>query len=380
MTGEDFGLRERLDVALERLAPSAPPVAAVVRKGQIMRTAQRAGIGAGLAVIAVAAAVTVPRLAAPSQPPTAPHAMPRQGGPGGPHPVLSVTELGSRAVGGVIAQGSAKGTHQNQTWRIWVDQRAGKVYGAVVGARRWTLGSLTAAEHVTGIEAFDNAGIEAWSGSYGVVRPDVTKITVTLNNYYGNHTFDLRPVSAAGFRWVGLIFPIGDFIVRETAYAGDTVVGRMVTFHGEIVSWLRPGEAGPARAVVPLGYGVLPGGWRWRLVENAGPWGYCLTLQGRSGTLPDIAEDCLSPDAARTPGLRWIEPRDSGRNVRWLIGTATPATAYVRVVLANGRTLQAPVTDVSGQVFFAVCVLRGVPVQSWAAYDAAGRKLFGGLG
>ncbi|HEX9519481.1 MAG TPA: hypothetical protein VF940_25295, partial [Streptosporangiaceae bacterium] len=62
----------------------------------------------------------------------------------------------------------------------------------------------------------------------------------------------------------------------------------------------------------------------------------------------------------------------------WIIGTAGPPAAYLRLTLADSTTLKVPVTVVSGHRFFATRI--GARIIRWGAFNAAGRELYGGSG
>lgn len=293
-------------------------------------------------------------------------------------PVLRVFKLADRARDGVIAEGTSKGQGWNATWRIWINAHTGKVYAGLVGFRRWTVGTLSKSEHVAGIGTYHAANIEAWGGYYAVVAPNVTRIVVTLNT---GQKLTEHPVAAAGHRWVGILPPMDLEVTTETAYSGRTELGHMVNFNGVPITWLKPRQNGPPVQSRRVGAGTVPihSRRRWSAVVQGGPWGYCMSLTGYQ-TL-GIWADCITPAQAAEAGVKaatgTIWPRGLAR---WLIGTARPSVAYLKLDLADGTTIHAPTVAVDGQLFYAVAIVRSQIVVSWGAYDPAGHKLYGGVG
>lgn len=369
-------LRERLGRLLGPISAGSAPVDAVLRKGMHMRIGHRVLAAVVVVVVgaAVAAAVTeIGQLHRHYSAPVAPKPYHRQR-----FPDLRVFKLADRARDGVIAEGTSKGQGWNGTWRIWMSTHTGKVYAGLVGFRRWTVGALSKSEHVAGIATYHGANIEAWDGDYAVVAPNITRIVVTLNN---GQRLTEYPVAAAGHRWVGILAPIDLEVTTETAYSGRTELGHMVTFNGAPITWLKPGQSGPPVQSRRVGAGTVPihSRLRWSAVVQAGPWGYCLSLTGYQ-TL-GIWADCITPRQAAAVGVKAVTGtyRPRGR-ARWLIGTAGPSVAYLKLDLADGTTIQVPTVAVDGQLFYALAIVRGQVVVNWGAYDLAGHKLYGGIG
>jgi hypothetical protein len=368
-------LRARLGLMLGQVTAGPAPVASVLRKGWLMRIGYRVSVGAAVVVACAAVAAAMTGLSDLHNSHSAPAAPKRH------HqvrwPVQRVLRLADRARDGVIAEGTSKGFGWDGRWRIWIDTRTGKVYDGLVGSRRWTVGSLAKSDHVGGIATFHGANIEAWPGVYAVVAPDVTRIVAALNS---GQKLTLYPVRAASHRWVGLLLPLGVYVTTETAYSGRTELGHMVTFSGEPVSWLSPGQSGPAVRSGPVGTGFVPfhSRIRWSATVQAGPWGYCLSLRGFQTIGLDA--DCITFADARVPGVKaeaWSYPK--GR-ARWLVGTAGPAVAYLKLDVADGTTIEVPAVAVDGQRFYALAIVTGQVVVRWGAYDRAGTRLYGGSG
>jgi hypothetical protein len=378
MVDDEVLLRERLERLFEQVTPPHAPVDVVLRKGRVMRRAHQVVMGAGLVAGVALVAFVVPgvlrhpaALVTPTQP-----VVHHDKAPG--WPVVTVSRPGPKlAARGVIALGRARGGGWHDTWRVWLDRRTGKAYVVIDGQDVWLVGTISGAERLIGPSALADAVIEAWSGSFGAVRADVTSIRVVLNDH---QVLTLHPVTAFGRKWTGLILPLSNFVVRETAYAGSKAVGTAVSYGGGLVSWLRPGQSGPARVRARIGAGVLTGRNRlhWKAWVAAGPWGYCVYIPP-----PDLIATqryCLTPAQARSPGVKLAANVGRARFNRWIIGTATPAVATIRLSLAGGKTVFVPTALVSGQRFYALAIARSETVLRWGAYDATGHLLYGGRG
>ncbi len=246
-------LRDQLRRVLDEAVAGPPPVTAVLRKGRAMRIGSR--VAAGVAVVAVCAAglATVTGLGLLRKGPADPGSAVRHHHL--PLPTLQVTRLPERARDGVIAEGSSTGKPWNDTWRIAIDKKSGRVYGAVDGGQPWKYKTLRQAGHLSGFASFYVAYHEAYSGIYGVVRSDVTKIAVRFNS---GQVVDVYPVEAHGYRMVGLLYPLGLFMSKVTVYAGTTELAHSFPESWLPVTWLRPGQAGPARQNARVGAGFVP--------------------------------------------------------------------------------------------------------------------------
>lgn len=371
-------LRAGLSALLDDVHPGQPPVAAVRRKGRAMRLSRRLAVAAGV-VVAVAAVVVIP---------AALH------GIGGQLPVSPVGKAG------VIASGRLEG----RPWRIVVDQKAGRLCAGETGLRQScvSLRSLER-ERLNGPVSMSGAivaedlhpprifyGLPIWNAFFGIVRPDATRVVMSL---YGERAVTLRPVLMAGYRWVGLVVaPAADsetFVTKATVYSGATELGYSVPdsvgpYHGGMfrprtffVSWYRPGETAPAQRSWDIAGGGS-GSHFWDARMDAGPWGYCVTLQAPVGS--GIPENCWSPDSLRASARVIMRIGSPPAVPRWIVGTARPSVAYLLMALANGRSVKVPVAVFSGQGFYAMRIGRGPAIVRWGAYDAAGRRLYGGLG
>jgi hypothetical protein len=369
-------LRAGLSALLDDVQPGQPPVAAVLRKGKVMRLSRRLVVAAGVAV-AVAAAVVIPAALR---------------GVGGQLPVSPVGKAG------VIASGRLEG----QPWRIVVDQKAGRLCAGETGLRQSCV-SLRSLERLNGPGSLSLAtvavalhsagmflGLPPWNALFGIVRPDVTRVVMSLSS---DRSVTLRPVLMAGYRWVGLVFaPINAdseiFVTKVTVYSGATELGYSVpapVYYDAIfrpgrdfVSWYRPGETGPAQRSGDIA-GSGSGSHFWDAHVDAGPWGYCVTLQAPDGN-NGIPENCWSPASLRASARVIMRLGSPPAVPRWIVGTARPSVAYLLMELANGRSVKVPVAVFSGQGFYAMRIGPGPAITGWGAYNAAGRRLYGGIG
>ena len=363
-------LREQLHEILNRISPSPAPVGAVLRKAAVRRTARRAlataGIVAGLAA-AVTALVVLP------------------GADRGRGPVPAATRL----PGGRVLIGH--GTVGGRPWRVVADPADHRVCAGVAGLRRSCaaapdLERLTGLASLSGTEVtvpshYSSFGPPLWNSVYGIVRPDVTRIDFKMSN---GPTISVRPVAAAGHRWIGLVFRDGVVITRATAYAGATELAYSVPFIGGdlragtyFLSWLHPGQRGPAHADRYFASGG-PGGRSWNALILAGQFGYCATLEVM--VTNGARQDCWSVSSLRSSVrviMRWGA---ASAQPRWIVGTARPAVAYLRLYLAGGGTARVRVTEVSGQNFYAMQIGPGPRILRWGAFDVAGHRLYGGRG
>jgi hypothetical protein len=386
-------LRAGLGVLLDDdVRPGQPPVAAVLRKGRAMRVSQRLTVVAGV-VVATAAAVAVPALGGGGQP---------------------------SAAGVGQAEVIAAGRIQGHPWRIVVDQKTGRLCAGEAGLRQSCVG-LRSLEHLSGLASLSgasvpvqlrrpvaSAGPPAWNALFGIVRPDVTRVVLSLTTsqtvkstrtetgdgswlyqFRGRtrtSAISLRPIAAAGYRWIGFIWvPYQDTVGKATVYSGDTELGYSQLDYGGglrpgtyYVSWYYPGETWPTSHGTYIAGGGS-GGDRWDAYVDAGPWGYCVSFDA---PVPDgLQQNCWQPAWLRArPGVIIMRGGSPPTVPRWIMGTAGPSVAYLRMTLASGRSVTVPVAVVSGQGFYAMQIGPGPVIVRWGAYDAAGHRLYGGVG
>jgi hypothetical protein len=337
-----------------------------------MRTTRRALIAAGSAVVAaaaVAAAIILPgSLHSGGQPAT--HGSPLPSG------------------GATIAAGHVGG----RPWRITLEPAGNKVCAAVAGSvpscvDLRQLGRLRGPVTLSGTEVAvpgsgGSKGPPEWNALFGAVRSGVTRITFRTST---GKTYAMHPVRAAGRRWVGVVLPpAGVGQLRAVAYAGRTELAYSVPFIGGelrpgtyFLTWLRPGQRGPAQATRYIAT-VGSGATAWGALVLAGPWGYCVSLEVPVAN--GAKQDCFSAGSLRDHVkviTRWGPPPAVPR---WIFGTAGPGVAYLRLTLTGGPRFRVPVPEVSGQPFYAMEIRPGPAIAGWNAFDAAGHRLDGGRG
>lgn len=362
-------LRTGLGTLLDDVRPGQPPVAAVLRKGRVMRLSRRLAVVAGVAAVVAAALVIPAALRGGRVQPQAPHV----------------------GKAGLIAQGRYEG----YLWRIVVNRARNRLCAGEADLRQSCV-ELRHLEHLSGPASLSGAVVDVklrqpvggsngppvWNGLFGIVRPDVTKIELLLAD---ESVVTVRPVTAAGYRWVGVVLPpYVTSVVEATVYSGDTKIAYSVPYYGGelrpgtyFVSWLHPGQPGPSERARYIATGGS-GGNGWDAFVDAGPWGYCVSLDA---PVPDGAQqNCWSPASLRARARVIMRGGSPPAEPRWMVGTAGPSVAYLRMTLANGRLVKVRVAVFSGQGFYATQIGPGPAIVRWSAYDAAGRRLYGGLG
>ncbi len=164
---------------------------------------------------------------------------------------------------------------------------------------------------------------------------------------------------------------MGTEIARATAYAGQAELGYSVPFTGGdlrlgtyFLTWLHKGQPGPARA----DRHIASRGSRersWNVLVTAGPRGYCVAL-----LVPVTGGDrqnCWAAGSLRSSSRVIIHWGGAPVIPRWVVGTAEPAVAYLRLTLAGGGTARVRVTEVSGQKFYAMEIMPGPHIVRWGS-------------
>jgi hypothetical protein len=377
LSEEELQLKARLNRVLGQVNAAPPPVAAVLRKGRIMRTGYNLAISTAVAAVSLAGFAAVGQFG---------HGHQRQASSGEPgrHGTHwrkeQIVRLGPVAKQGVFAEGIESGNQRRAIWIFRVDTRRNQVRAQLTGSGVWYVGNLKESVNPGSIGTFYNGTVDVWSGVYGVVSKNVTRVAVTLTDH---EKLNLYPVAAAGRRWVALLTAPSAEAMTFTAYSGKTELAWAVNDVGP-VTWLLPGQHGLAKQTSQVNQGSIPAGsghrLHWSLVAQAGPWGYCLLLTGTFAHGGFGANDCMSPDTAKSAGVKAVVHGVPPRLARWLVGTAKPSVAYLKFKLAGGKTLRARAVLADSQRFFGLPLLAGQDVASWAAYDKAGHKLYGGTG
>ncbi len=377
-SSSDHDLTTLLAQARDDITPSPAPVATVLRNAESMRKTRRISVLASFAVVvscAVVAVILVPGL---SHRPSAPVQNRRQ------------VTLPDGAV--VIGQGEIRG----HRWRVVVNKPGTEV---CAGTRRFPrscqatapLAKVHAPASLAGgslmLPGFPMSTLEPVNVVYGTVGADVSRIAIQLSD---GTTRSLRPVGAAGRRWVALVTPpFHPSIGRIVAYSGRSKLGSTVLFtQGGLspwplvtfVTWLRPGESGPARALQFLAVHGSPGFRHATALVDAGPWGYCLSLTtGRGHT-----QACLPVGYVRSGAKVLLRAGAPPAEPRWFIGIALPGVTNIVLTLSGAGTVTTSkiidVITVSGQDFYAAEIGPGEHVESWRAVGANGNALYGGTG
>ena len=313
---DERDLRGRLGGLLDSIEPVPAPISRAMQRGKVIRMRRWVAAAAGVAVIA-AGSVVLPRLidGHRSVAPIAPR-----------HYKVTVQDLGLSAKGGVIGAG----TINHKLWKIVLDNSygggcatqpylltCGWKYMAKVGPRDVSIGG--ASEGRTQFQ-------------YGTVGSDVTSVVIRLSN---GSELSLRPVSAAGHRWVAVAAPVGAMI-EAASFVGASeyqyAVPYIASDYSEFVTWLRPGQPGLPRDTRQVGSGKIDG-VAWHDTVAAGPWGYCVLFVGGSACTP--AATRLQPPRIGKPLLRLScsRPLDSQRQIAASTGVVAVPAGVKNVVL-----------------------------------------------
>jgi hypothetical protein len=202
---------------------------------------------------------------------------------------------------------------------------------------------------------------------YAQVRPAVAWVSARLSD---GAVLGLRPVGAYGRRWIALVLPDQLSVSELTAYSARGEIAHSVPFmHGlnsgpEFVSWLSPGDPGPARLTRLLDPSVVPGQWLY-----VGPWGNIL-MQGPGAEYSWAVGEPTFGVREDVPGYPMTP--------RLVVITYRPDVAYLVLRMSNGANERVPAVRGAGLVFAAFRVARHPAIVSWGAYDSAGRRVSGG--
>jgi hypothetical protein len=351
-TGNERELRDRLDGALGTLTPARPPVESVIRRGRGIRMRRRAGVAAGLAVIA-AAAVALPGLLRQAAHPPAQH---------GYHVTVSPPPGGAPT--GEIATGTINGQHWTVTYGVENGHITVHAPDLVFRQPDVSPGS----DHPA-LLAGASAG--KWQVLAGPVAPNVTRLAVTVP---GGPVLDLTPVTWHGQRWAAIVVPGGLPILRVTAYSRHGELRYAIPFQNSVIGWLKPGQRGPRRMSATLASGTVLG-QRWVARGYLGPWGVCLT----NGTGSLCTADVSGPAAAATGKVVSQWTCGDFQDARDSVNLAAPQVRTVRLHLSDGSTQVARTVALGPLRAFGFLVADGLRVTGWTAFGAAGQQLGAGL-
>ncbi len=224
--------------------------------------------------------------------------------------------------------------------------------------------------------SFEETGGNGTQFLLGDVGARVTRVLVQLSN---GSEMRLMPTSFGGKRWVALAAP--DLAIRSAvSFAGNTELAHAIPFVSPPVgtvfsAWLRPGQAGPARAAFTIGAGTV-GGRAWTARAYVGPWGVCLTGAGGGSVCTPSPAGLVLTNALNSEQLCGLSgPAD------WYGGKVAAAVHAVRIRLSDGSSITAhPVRITGGAKLYVVAVPTSVKYVRWTALDAAGRFLGAGTG
>jgi hypothetical protein len=358
---DERNLRESLTGLLEGITPRPAPVAGAVHQGMRIRTRRWISAAVVIAVIAAGAAITPALLRSQSPPPTAPsgHRVPRF--------KVSMLPVGTPARHGVIAAGISDGRH----WQAVLSGSGKSEAFAVKGSVASPYSSVT----VGGPGAPDFSMMSVGdSGAFGIVEfgtvsPPITAMALRLPR---GVVLTLKPVSYHGARWVAVVIPADVPILRAVTYSGGRELDYSVPFQGRVLaSWLRPGQAGPARLSKILGSGVVDG-IKWQLKAEIGPWGYCFVYPGGS--------TCAGPPGPAAPTSRNpvvpLGGADLGSygNGPWCAAAAVAADVRrVRLVYSDGSSASFATVAVGRERAFAYAIPKGMSVLRSYEYGPDGQ-------
>jgi hypothetical protein len=280
MTSQDErALRGRLTALLDSVEPASPPVGRTMRRARGIKMRRWASVAAVASVLG-AGAVVLPALIRGHHA-VAPMA-PR-------HYKVTVRTLGPTANAGVVGAG----TIDNKHWRIVIDNTMGS--GCTTQPYELICGPKYAIDPAPSGVSIGGASEGGTQFQYGTVGSDVTRVVIRLSD---GTQLDLRPVSAAGYRWVAIAAPVHAMVEAET-FVGRSEYSYAIPFvvagYSEFVTWLRPGQLGVQRDGKQVGSGIIDGA-TWRNTLEAGPWGYCVTFAAGSACTP-------APTPLRPPGI-----------------------------------------------------------------------------
>jgi hypothetical protein len=348
-------LRQRLGAALDTITPRPAPVDAVVRRGRNVVIRRRIAVAASLAAVVVVGLAVPAWLHRPAGPPPA-------------APQVTVVPPGPHSAAGLIASGVAGGTH----WSVIAEK-------PTPGNQCFKAGQLFCGEPMhpaNGPVSFGGGGTNGLLLQFGPVEPGVTRVDIRFSD---GAVLVLHPVRAYGSRFVAYAIPPHLRVTEAIAYSRRSELGHAVPFSSRggltFVRWLRPGQAGPARATYQIGSGVTDG-TAWSMAEYVGPWGRCFTGA-------DQNTDCVFTSGSLvSPGQLTSELMTPGPGgVAGLYTVAVAASVQkVRLALSDGQTISPRVVEAGGQKFAAFGVSKGVRVLSWTVYGASGQRLGSGRG
>jgi hypothetical protein len=285
----------------------------------------------------------------------------------GKPPVITVSDVGRRAVNGVIAEGTVNG----KAWRVKLVKKPSDY--SPCWSRPGSGFALNAdcSEPVGRLlkhwETFPGPAniISEDPVLYGPVRPEVNRVSLRLSD---GVVLILRPVQAFGHKWIGIVMPAGLAPVKAVAYGRDRELAHSVPFDDNVggrnydfMSWLPAGDEGPSRMTK-----VVRGGGM-TLVLRTGPWGNCLSNDSEGYSFPLD----YHPNGALmgSYGL----PRTVPMVFRW------PAR-YMTLDMSDGTKRHVRLVQGAGLAFAIIRAPRNPSINDWNVLDGSGHRLSGGVG
>jgi hypothetical protein len=285
----------------------------------------------------------------------------------GKPPVITVSDVGRRAVNGVIAAGTVNG----KAWRVKLVKKPSDY--SPCWSRPGSGFALNAdcSEPVGRLlkhwETFPGPAniISEDPVLYGPVRPEVNRVSLRLSD---GVVLILRPVQAFGHKWIGIVMPAGLAPVKAVAYGRDRELAHSVPFDDNVggrnydfMSWLPAGDEGPSRMTK-----VVRGGGM-TLVLRTGPWGNCLSNDSEGYSFPLD----YHPNGALmgSYGL----PRTVPMVFRW------PAR-YMTLDMSDGTKRHVRLVQGAGLAFAIIRAPRNPSINDWNVLDGSGHRLSGGVG
>jgi hypothetical protein len=354
-------LHSELDAALRTITCREAPVEAAMRRGRQIRTRRRIAAVAGVAAVAVFAAVGYPALTRPA---AGPAPTPVQ------HQPVIVTDippgLGSPDNGLI-----ALGTIGSARWQVSVKDSGS--LGQCIDSRVGT-DHLTGGCYQSGMLDYPSDGSPlilqgsnggSYTVSLGVVAANVTYILLTLTD---GQQLKLIPVTSHGHRYVAFVIPTQLRAVRATAYLGNgqELISVAFTHAGfgvpAFVRWTPPGQPEPRTTTALIGSGTVDG-HRWSATAYIGPWGTCVEA-GASGSCEG---------STRMAGTQTIA--NLGGAAQVVVGSAAAGVAEVQVTLTDGTSSVVPVTAGGDERLWAFALGKGQHLKRWTAYDATGQQV-----
>jgi len=367
-TNDERDLHERLDRALEAIAPRPAPVDGAIRHGKTIRTRRR-WLGAAGAAVACAGLVAGLVVLVSARPPETRSCASQASG----NPAVTAPD----ASFGVIASGTIDG----QSWRL--DARAPGTHGVsaeqeIVGISGPGWGDVGMYQDVPALHApsavpvtFSGIGGAKAQAQYGAIRADVSYVRVRLSD---GGVLTVHPVTLFGVRVVGFAVPAAQQITEVIAYSRDGEIAVAIPFNDPggmayFGNWLRPGQQAGPRGSRLIGSGTFTapaplGHQPWSATAYTGPWGVCV----KAGFDRLTKVGCVTETSG--PGTRLLFAADGVWQV--YCGVAAPAVTRIVVHRPDGSRVQVRPVTVADQKFFAFGVSRGAGALSWTAYDGSG--------